>query len=287
QRPCDGDFTCGASVARADGAEELGEVEVLRQQRFLIVRGAPAEVVFGHIRYAFARHRATEHAGLHGRVGNHADVVGAAVRQDRLFDLGRDDVVGRLQRSDGRDFRDARHLGGVEVADADVAHLAGFPQLFAGGPAFFDVFLGLRPVDLVEIDGVDVEAAKAVLAFFEDGGLFEALVDDAVRPPAPLALGEDVRLLREAFEGAADDFFGMPETVYGGGVDPVDAFIESRVNRVDGSVVILRAPGECPTGAAHGPRADSEGSDVKIAVSQPSGLHREYGIVCRVLSSFM
>ena len=33
------------------------------------------------------------------------------------------------------------------------------------GPAFFDIFVGLRPVNLVEIDRVDVKTAQAVFAF--------------------------------------------------------------------------------------------------------------------------
>ena len=65
----------------------------------------------------------------------------------------------------------------------------------------------------------------------------------------------------------------MAETVYGRGIDPVDALIERGVNGADGSVVILRPPRECPSGAAHGPCADPEGRDLKITVSKLSGLH--------------
>src|SRR6185312_2270135 len=195
QRPRDSYFARRSAVARADASQEFGEIEILRQQRFLIVRRAAAEVVCGHVGYTLAGHGAAEQTRLHRRVDDDSDIVGFAVRQDRVFDFGRDDAVGRLQRGDGRDLRDAGHLLPVEVADTDVADLAGLPQLFTGRPAFLDVFLGFRPVDLVEIDGIDVQTAEAVLAFFEDRGLFQTFIDDAIRSPAALALREDVRLV--------------------------------------------------------------------------------------------
>jgi len=68
----------------------------------------------------------------------------------------------------------------------------------------------------------------------------------------------------------------MAETVDGGGVDPVDAVVEGGVDGGDGLVVILWAPGELPAAAAHGPGADSDGSEFEVAIAEPPFLHLFY-----------
>ncbi len=155
----------------------------------------------------------------------------------------------------------------VEVGDADPADFAFLLKTGHFGPAFFDVGIGLGPMDLVEIDNVDVKAAQAVFAFLADGGGFEGGHDFALVVPGAFAFGEDVGFVGAAFESLAYDFFGVAETVDGGGIDPVEAGIESGMDGGDGIVVILIAPGEGPAGAADSPGADAEGCNFEIAVS--------------------
>ena len=86
-----------------------------------------------------------------------------------------------------------------------------------------------------------------------DGIGFQALIDLAVLVPVALALGEDVRPIRAALQGARDHFLGMPEAVHRGGVDPIDAAIEGLVDGGDRLVVVLRTPGECPSASRPSP----------------------------------
>src|SRR5581483_5466193 len=78
---------------------------------------------------------------------------------------------------------------------------------------------------------------------------------------------------------APDNFFRVAEAVDRGGIDPVDAAIESGVNGSDRFLVILRAPGKRPARTPHGPRADAERRDAQIAITKLSGLHENYGIL--------
>ena len=49
--------------------------------------------------------------------------------------------------------------------------------------------------------------------------------------------------------------------------------VERGVDGADRIVIVLRAPREWQTSAAHGPGSDAEWSDLQIAVAQLSGLH--------------
>ena len=65
----------------------------------------------------------------------------------------------------------------------------------------------------------------------------------------------------------------MPQAVDGRRIDPVDALVQRRMNGVHRLVVVLRAPGELPSSAAHGPRAHADRRDFQIARTQSSLLH--------------
>ena len=110
-------------------------------------------------------------------------------------------------------------------------------------------------MDLVEINRLDAQAPQAGLAFATHAGGAEAFADLALVVPHPAALGEDVRPVPHAVQGAGDDLLGMPEAVDRGGVDPVDAGVEGLVDRRDAVAVVLAAPAEGPTAAADGPGA--------------------------------
>jgi hypothetical protein len=170
--------------------------------------------------------------------------VASAERKNLLFDFGRENRIGRLERSDGGDGLGASELRGIEVGDADPADLAFLLQLGESGPAFFDFGVGVGPVDLVEIDGIDGEAAQTGFAFAADGIAPEGAADGASFVPDESAFREYIRTGGAAFERAADDFFGVAEPVNGGGVDPVDAAVEGGMDGGDGVGVVLGSPGE-------------------------------------------
>ena len=64
----------------------------------------------------------------------------------------------------------------LKLRDADVADLALLSEFREGRPAFFDFVFRVGPVDLVEVDGVDVQGGAASLGlFFERFGLERAV----------------------------------------------------------------------------------------------------------------
>src|SRR5947208_10876471 len=95
-------------------------------------------------------------------------------------------------------------------------------------PTLFDVFVGLGPVELVEVDGFELQAAEARFALAAD--LFLGVGDLFLIVPDHGGLGEDVRFVRGGLDGPGYDLFGVAEAVDGGGVDPVDAEVESFVD---------------------------------------------------------
>ncbi len=165
----------------------------------------------------------------------------------------------------------------AEVGDADPADFAFALEVGHDGPALFDVFVGLGPVDLVEVDGLDLQAAEAGFALAAD--LLLGVRDFSLFVPDHGGLGEDVGLVRGGLEGSGDDFFGVAEAVDGGGVDPVDAEIECAVDGGDGVVVVLIAPCHGPVASADGPCAEADGGEVEVGVAELFGFHSLIGRV--------
>src|SRR5689334_10989677 len=108
-------------------------------------------------------------------------------------------------------------------------------------------------MDLVKIDRLHLQAAKAVLALAADGFALQTLLDLALLIPDALALGEYVRTIRTALYRASDNLLRVAKTIDRSGINPVDAAIESGVNGSDRFLIVLRTPGERPARAAHGP----------------------------------
>src|SRR5678816_836362 len=178
---------------------------------------------------------------------------------------------------------DALKLRESEVAHAAVAHLAFADQLRDRTPAFFDVFVRLRPMDLVEVDDVDAEPTQAGFHFVADALAFEPRNDLPLIVPAAFALRGDERTPAQALERAADHFLAMAEAIDWRGVNPVDAEIEPFANGANRCVVVLRSPTEFPTAAAHRPSAEADTGEVQVGVSKSFGLHgwQEYWRLAR------
>src|SRR5215472_970050 len=210
---------------------------------------------------------------MHGRIADHPNVVPPDVWQFSLLDLPRQDGVRRLERSNGSDRLRTFHLSGAEIGNTDVAHLA-FPlQARHLGPAFFDVFVGLGPVNLVEVDGVDFQAPQTDFTLTADGCSFQRTADPSILVPDTLTLGEDVGARTAQVKRAGHHFLGMPQAVNGRGIDPVDAEIECRLDGGDRIAVVLRTPGPLPTASSHRPCANPDGGNPQVALSELPGLH--------------
>src|SRR2546421_1705785 len=225
---------------------------------------------------ASAVHRASDKSGSHGSVIDHADSLLLAIRENLRFNFSANDGVGRLQRSDGSDFLGALDLSDVKVRHANPAHLAFGLQRGESLPGLFDTGFAVlrRPVHLVEIDGVDLEAAETVLAFAANGNGTELLPNFPFFIPAQNAFGENVGARAAPFlQRARYDFFGVAQAVNGGSVDPVDAQFQCAMNCSDGIGVVLRTPGKFPAAATESPGAKSDPGNCEIGVSQFSRFH--------------
>src|SRR5712664_2581 len=249
QGPGDGNLTRGAPMALADLAQALDEFEIFRQAWLAKFRTAAAKIIERQCGGARAGHGPGEQAGGHRRVNNYADSPLFSVRQSFRFDLPPDQRVRRLKRCYRRNLFGALNLLRIKVRNADPANFSFFLERGKRLPRFFEpgTVVFRRPMDLVKIDRVNLQATQAVLAFAADGSSAEFLSDVPFFVPAKNALGKNVRpRTTPIFHRAGYNFFGMAHPVDGCGVDPVDTKFERTMNRRDRIRIILRAPGEFP-----------------------------------------
>jgi hypothetical protein len=136
------------------------------------------------------------------------------------------------------------------IRQSDSAYLAFLLELEQSAPVFLERSAVVRrPVHLVQIDAVDSQPAKGSLALTANavgvpdlGSLGHAV---GVIPHHP-ALGEHIWpvTVRDTVQRGGHHLLGMTEAVFGRGVDPVHACVESTVDRGDRLVIILAAPAE-------------------------------------------
>src|SRR5262245_22924733 len=109
-------------------------------------------------------------------------------------------------------------------------------------------------MNLIQIDRVQLQTAQAILAFLEDARALVNLGDAALWVPSHRALCENVRTRAfPSLQCAGDYFLRMADAVHRGGVNPIDAKIESAMDCGHGVRVLLRAPAKIIAGAANGP----------------------------------
>src|SRR5260370_33266783 len=124
-------------------------------------------------------------------------------------------------------------------------------------------------MDLVEINYIDGQAAKAVLDLGAYRAGIQYFCDVALRIPMQAALSKDVGLgAAPLLQSAGDDFFRVPQAVYGGTVDPVDAEFERAVKGSDGVFVVLRSPPKLPPRAADRPGPAAHRSNAQVSVAK-------------------
>src|SRR5229473_5858416 len=230
-------------------AQALDEFEIFRQAWLAKFRTAAAKVVRGQCGGTLASHCSGEQAGGHRRVNNYTDSPLFSVRESFRFDLPPDQRVRRLKRRHRGNLFGALNLLRIKVRNADPANFSFFLERGERLPRFFEpgTVVFRRPMDLVKIDRLHLQATQAVLAFAPDGSSAEFLSNVPFFVPAKNALGKNVRpRAAPIFYRAGYDFFGMAHAVYSCRVDPIDAKLERTMNRGDRIRIILRAPGEFP-----------------------------------------
>src|SRR5512133_2981761 len=99
-------------------------------------------------------------------------------------------------------------------------------------PGFFDIWLGVWPVDLPQVDHIRLQAAKAVFAFLADPPAFQVAEYFAgLFIPAAAAFRGYDHFVAAVFYRPGDDFFSMPQAVTGGSIDPINTLVKGLVNR--------------------------------------------------------
>ena len=190
---------------------------------------------------------ARQPAAAERAVAEDAHAVPARGRQHVGLDAAHQDRVRRLLGHEP--FQAAVAGGPLRLDDlaggvgrrADVADLALPDQVGQRAEGLLDVGVLARPVHLVQVDVVGVQAAQRVLD----------LADDPPAGAAPLVrVGphrhEELRgqhdVVAAPGEGLADDPFRLALGVDVGGVDEVDAGIQGAVDDADGVGLVLVSP---------------------------------------------
>src|SRR5712664_1095219 len=226
QGPGDGDFTRSARMACADLSQAVDEFEIFRQAWLAKFRTAAAKIIGRQCGGARAGHGPGEQAGGHRRVNNYADSPLFSVRESFRFDLPPDQRIRRLKRCYRDNLFGALNLPRIEVGNADPANFSFFlkrgkrlPRLLEAGTVVVR-----RPMNLIKINRVHLQATQAILAFSADGSSAEFLSDVPFFVPAKNALGKNVRpRAAPIVHRAGNDFFRMAHAVDGCSVDPIDA----------------------------------------------------------------
>ena len=169
-------------------------------------------------------------------------------------------VVQALLFVDVHHGHEGLHVGLREVGQADVTDLAGFFDLVEHLRRFFDGRLGIRPVQLIDVDVVGLQPLKALVDLAQDvlaGQVVDRLM---LLVPDEAALGGDDDLFAQAaLQGLAQHALRVMPAVYRRHVEQVDAAVDRRVDDGDGVVVV----GSIPV-AAKVPAADADGGDLFV-----------------------
>src|SRR5215218_9112652 len=264
----------GDAVALRHGLEALDERKPLAEPRLLEAWVVLAPVVLGQAGDPLAGHRTGQQAGAHRRVDDHADPLALGEGKDLPLGLAVDERVGWLQRLDRRDLLDAPELSDAEVGDADVANESLLLEFGEGTPPLFDLLVGDRPVDLVEVDRLEAEALQAAFELAPERVAPQALQRRPVWALGLAGFREHVRTLRriELAQGASDDFLRMAEAILRCRVDPVDAELDRVMDRRDRVLVFLGTPAPVIAAAPDRPGAEADASDLETGRSELGGL---------------
>ena len=192
-----------------------------------------------------------------------------------LFGIGHDQTVRWLQRTDRMDGLQSLELFDAVIGNTNFADLALAFEFDECPPAFFDIFVRLRPVHLIKVDTVDAKSLEARVALSDDTFAFEHFVDRFRIAHYAAAFGSHDRAPRgtELFECLADQFLGLATAIDGCGVDPIDAQVDCGDDRIDRFAGILIAPAEFPITSADGPGTETDSAEFKVGLAELSIMH--------------
>src|SRR5439155_9138539 len=201
--------------------------------------------------------------GGHRRINEYADLLQMAEGQNLPLALAADQGIWGLQRCNRRDALRQLHLFDIEVGDTDPTDLSLLLELRHGRPAFFEFRRVIHwPMDLVEVNGINAQPAQAVFTLAANRISLQHVMDFPLSIPTQTTFGEDVRTRTlPDRQRTGHNFFRVAGAIDRRSINPVDSQFQCAMNRRDGRVVILCAPGELPAGATDGPGPEAHGRD--------------------------
>ena len=120
-----------------------------------------------------------------------------------------------------------------EIRHTDVPDAPFLLELRKRRPALFDVLVGDRPMNLIQIDRIDGQPLEARFQLPPNRGSLKVAHDLAVRIDDTRCLREDVRSGLDTLKRGGNDTFGAAESVDGRGVDPVHPKLERAMDSRD------------------------------------------------------
>ncbi len=196
------------------------------------------------------------------------DVVVDAVLHHLALDVAFEQGVVGLQAHDVPVPADLIHLSDVEVRHTEIAELARLLRLVELGHRLVHGRLRVRPMDLVEVDGIDAEPPQGVVDFLPHRIGLE-VPDEVVRGADDAHLGTDGNLIVAAFNGPPHHFLRVPCTVGRRCVDEGDPCVDARLQGPNRLVIVHFAPEV----VSEGPGAHADCRDAQIRCSELSVLH--------------
>jgi hypothetical protein len=192
--------------------------------------------------------------------------VGFTKWQDVVLDGSPNERVLRLNRIDAGDPLKPTHLADGKVGHADVAYFAFRLELGQCVPSFFDLVFWLGLMELVKIDCLEAQAAKACLALSADRCAAQAAGDPPASVPNARAFGEyeGSILSIEASERGPYDLLGVSESIRWCRIDPFDTACRRMLNCGYRSGIVLWSP----FASTGGPCAETNASDLRTVATE-------------------
>lgn len=236
----------------------------------LEARHLPAEIVGGEIVGLADRPR--QEAAAERAVGHETDAEFAAGGKHVLFGIAGPERIFTLQRCDRMDRLRPADGGAAGFREAERANFAFPHQLGHDADSLLDRHVGVDPVLVEQVDGLDAETFQRSLGNLSD--MFGAAVDAGDGGSARLTgidleaeFGGDHHTIAERLQRLSEKNLVGKRAVDLGSVEEGDAEIDGAMERPDRFRFVTGAIGK-----AHAHAAEADGGDGQI-ISEFTGLH--------------
>jgi len=177
------------------------------------------------------------------------------------LDLPLQQVIGRLRCMERSDRAKEAHLLDGVVADSDRANLPLTVELMHRLSRFLDGHRGVRPVYLIDIDVIGLQAPQGILKLPRDAVFRRVAIDRPILPLQPRLCRDDDRVSFTVFRNRlSNNLLSYSHAINGRRVHQIDPAFKRGKDRLDAAPLVRSAPHP----SAHGPCAQSNARDREI-----------------------